>query len=78
MTMYACDVYRDELRAQMGHGRGALLAAPIEDAYAVRRAAAAREGEAAGGLFPTDEPLALGGRRVLSAALEPTDVAFGW
>ena len=66
MRAFACDLYRDENAG----GQGTYLAQPVCAAYT----------EASGidddswQLFPTDEPLALGGRRVASSPLEPTDV----
>ena len=60
MRAFACDVYRD---ANAG-GSGELLREPIEEASA----------GGGSGLRPADEPIALGGRRVIPTPLEPSDV----
>eukprot|EP00930_Biecheleria_cincta_P002763 TRINITY_DN103762_c0_g1_i1.p1 TRINITY_DN103762_c0_g1~~TRINITY_DN103762_c0_g1_i1.p1 ORF type:complete len:1046 (-),score=148.23 TRINITY_DN103762_c0_g1_i1:98-3235(-) len=73
MTAFVCDIYRDELTYQRTGQRGCLLCEPVTIAYA------APVTDSAGGnshLFPQDVPLKLGGRRVESAPLCPTDVAM--
>ena len=62
MHTFVCDVYRDENASQCGQPRGQLLAQPSELTYGID-------------LFPRDQPIELGGRQVLSAALEAGDVS---
>ena len=61
MRSFTSDVYRDEV----GGGHGAFLAQSAEISYA-------------GGmhLFPSDDPIELGGQRLTPAPLEPTDVVM--
>lgn len=66
MCSFACDLYRDEDAG----GKGTLLAEPTSLAYAEPASIDGGSWQ----LFPADKPLALGGRRVTSASLEPTDV----
>uniref|UniRef100_A0A7S0J855 Uncharacterized protein n=1 Tax=Calcidiscus leptoporus TaxID=127549 RepID=A0A7S0J855_9EUKA len=74
MRSFACDIYRDELAFQRGEARGGHLAQPVESAYTQPADVGnGREWQ----LFPKDQPLELGGRHVVSAPLEPTDVAMG-
>ena len=66
MCAFACDVYRDTNAG----GTGALLREPIEGG-------ASCGCDGGSGLLPADEPIALGGFRVVPASLEPTDVCAG-
>ena len=71
MRSYACDVYRDELAWQRGAPRGGThIAERADGAYAAVTDIDADKW----GLFPQNEPLELGGRKVGSAPVEPTDV----
>ena len=63
MRSFVCDVYRDEGACQQGAPRGRHLAEPAHDAYATD-------------LYPRDEPLELGGRKVTSARLAEGDILY--
>ena len=77
MRGFACDIYRDEKVFQTSGVRGSRLGEPLALAYALPSEGPSTELDDEGHIFPQDVPLELGGRRVDSVLLNPTDVAIG-
>ena len=77
MRGFACDIYRDEKVFQTSGVLGSRLGEPLALAYALPSEGPSTELDDEGHIFPQDVPLELGGRRVDSVLLNPTDVAIG-